>query len=52
MRRFTLETHGMLNHLKLRTLYAMHMLLPLALVEWHHDRLNADTLTGLLTLFR
>lgn len=47
-----LEAYGMLNRFKLRTLYAIHMLAPLAIVEWHLDRLNLDTLNDLASLLR
>ncbi len=40
----------MIHALALRILYTVHMLVPLALVEWHLDRLHADTLRALLAL--
>ncbi len=40
----------MLNTLKLRTLYVLHMILPLPLVSWHIDRLSPDTVRALLAL--
>jgi len=42
----------MLNHLKLRTLYAIHMLVPLTVAAWLIDRLHTDTLSGLASLLR
>ena len=41
----------LLKQLKLRTLYALHMLAPLALALWHVERLAPDTRAGLLALF-
>ena len=42
----------MLERLKLHTLYAIHMLLPLAIVTWHVEKLDRDTLNRLAELFR
>lgn len=42
----------MLTYIKLRALYALHILLPLAVVRWHIDRLDLDTLRGLASLAR
>lgn len=41
----------MIRHLKLRCIYAIHMLAPLAFAAWHIPRLSPDTLRGLHTLF-
>lgn len=40
----------MMKRLALRALYAVHMLAPLALVEWHIERLSQGTLEGLRSL--
>lgn len=37
--------------IKLRILYALHMVMPLSLALWHIDRLSPDTLLGLAALF-
>lgn len=42
----------MIKQLKLRTLYALHMLAPAALVWWHIDRLAPSTADALASLFR
>ena len=41
----------MIQAIKLRALYAVHMLAPLAFVAWHIDRLRPETLQGLRALF-
>jgi hypothetical protein len=41
----------MIKHITLRAIYAAHMLAPLALVEWHIQRLSADTCSALRALF-
>jgi hypothetical protein len=38
-------------NIKLRIIYALHMLLPLSLAAWHVERLSPDTVRGLLDLF-
>lgn len=40
----------MIKALALRAIYAAHMLAPLALVDWHVQRLSRDTLESLLAL--
>ena len=40
----------MLRNLALRTLYALHMIAPIALVSWHVQRLGMSTLTALRAL--
>lgn len=42
----------MIKQLKLRTLYALHMLAPAGLVWWHIERLAPDTVGSLASLFR
>lgn len=42
----------MLRKLKLRTLYALHMLAPAALVWWHVGKLSPTTADALQALFR
>jgi hypothetical protein len=34
--------------MKLKLIYALHMLAPLSFVHWHFDRLAPDTLRALL----
>lgn len=38
-------------HIKLRLIYALHMILPLRLAHWHIERLDADTVRALARLF-
>lgn len=40
-----------MNRLRLRAIYALHMLAPAAFVLWHVDQLAPDTLTQLARLF-
>lgn len=40
----------MIQSLKLHTLYVLHMILPMPLVEWHVDRLSPDTIRALIAL--
>lgn len=39
------------EQLKLRTLYALHMILPASIVAWHLLRLDGHTLERLRALF-
>jgi hypothetical protein len=41
----------MIERLKLRTIYALHMLAPVAFVAWHIQRLSSDTIQGLSRMF-
>lgn len=41
----------MLETLKLRFIYALHMALPLGVALWHIDRLSAETVTRLREMF-
>jgi hypothetical protein len=41
----------MIKRFTLRAIYAVHMLAPLALVDWHIQRLSPSTIDGLRSLF-
>lgn len=41
----------MIQSLKLRAIYALHMLAPLAFVCWHLERLSHETLLALSQMF-
>lgn len=41
----------MFHTLKLRTFYALHLLLPLPVAEWHLERLDPDTLRRFAAIF-
>lgn len=41
----------MIQAFRLRAIYAIHMLAPLAFVSWHLDRLRPETLHALRALF-
>lgn len=42
----------MLTRLRLRTIYALHMILPIGLVYWHVSRLEPETAHALWEMFR
>ena len=37
--------------MRLKLIYALHMVLPMALMLWHIERLSDETAKGLLRLF-
>lgn len=41
----------MIQAIKLRVLYAIHMLTPIAFAAWHIPRLSHETAAGLRALF-